>query len=297
MTTGQPANADGIVAARSQIQLCETGMLIGELAGQGWLQLSELGLAFALSALIGLEREIRHKSAGLRTYTLVGFSAALIMLVSKYGFDNILVNYRVVLDPSRIAAQIVTGIGFIGGGLIFVRRDSVRGLTTAAIVWLTAAVGMACGAGLPILALVVTAGHFLVVLGFPYVAARLPKSRWTPSLLQLSYEDGREILRDVLLVCTRQHFAVSRLKVERGETSDEIANVSAQPTTADPFNTADFVSMTQRDAQEAHLQPARIVSVVLEIQGLGSVSKLAEKLANIDGVVSVSAGDVNVVTD
>jgi hypothetical protein len=73
--------------------------------------------------------------------------------------------------------------------------------------------------------------------------------------------------------------------------------VSAQPTTADPFNTADFVSMTQRDAQEAHLQPARIVSVVLEIQGLGSVSKLAEKLANIDGVVSVSAGDVNVVTD
>src|ERR1700683_599230 len=121
-------------------------MSFGELAGQGWMQIGELGLAFVLSALIGLEREIRHKSAGLRTYTLVGFSAALIMLVSKYGFDNILVNYRVVLDPSRVAAQIVPGIGFIGGGLIFVRRDSVRGLTTAAIVWLTAAVGMACGA-------------------------------------------------------------------------------------------------------------------------------------------------------
>ena len=65
-------------------------------AGQGWLQIGELGLAFALSALIGVEREIRHKSAGLRTYTLVGFSSALVMLVSKYGFTNILESGRVV---------------------------------------------------------------------------------------------------------------------------------------------------------------------------------------------------------
>ncbi len=99
--------------------------------GQGWLQLGELGLAFLLSSLIGFEREIRQKSAGLRTYTLVGFSSALILLVSKYGFTNILDNNRIVLDPSRIAAQIVSGIGFIGGGVIFVRKDIVRGLTTA----------------------------------------------------------------------------------------------------------------------------------------------------------------------
>jgi len=146
-------------------------MWTGQVPGQGWLQLSELGLAFLLSALIGIEREIRQKSAGFRTYTLVGFSAALIMLVSKYGFTNVLEFNRVVLDPSRIAAQIVTGIGFIGGGLIFVRRGSVRGLTTAAVVWLTAAVGMACGAGLPILALAVTGGHFVIVLGFQHYGA------------------------------------------------------------------------------------------------------------------------------
>src|SRR6202451_103867 len=139
-------------------------MRFGELAGQGWLQIGELALAFVLSALIGVEREICQKSAGLRTYTLVGFSAALIMLVSKYGFGDVL-SERVVLDPSRIAAQIVTGIGFIGGGLIFVRRDSVRGLTTGALVWLTAAIGMACGAGLLILAVAATAGHFVIVLG------------------------------------------------------------------------------------------------------------------------------------
>src|SRR5258708_15649834 len=123
--------------------------LIGEPIGQSSLQLAELALAFILSASIGLEREIRQKSAGLRTYTLVGFSSALVMLVSKYGFTNILESGRVVLDPSRIAAQIVSGIGFIGGGLLFVRKAIVRGLTTAAPVWLTSSVGIACGAGPP----------------------------------------------------------------------------------------------------------------------------------------------------
>ena len=126
------------------------GTFLGEPIGQTWLQLAELGLAFVLSAVIGLERELRQKSAGLRTYTLVGFSSALIILISKYGFTDIIQQDRIVLDPSRIAAQIISGIGFIGGGVIFVRKDLVRGLTTAATIWLTAAVGMACGAGLPV---------------------------------------------------------------------------------------------------------------------------------------------------
>ena len=256
-------------------------MLIGEAAGQGWLQIGELGLAFALSALIGLEREIRHKSAGLRTYTLVGFAAALIMLVSKYGFTNILVNNRVVLDPSRIAAQIVTGIGFIGGGLIFVRRDSVRGLTTAAI-------GMACGAGLPILALVVTAGHFIVVFAFPLIATRLPRSRWTPSLLQVSYEDGRDILSDVLIVCTKQDFAVSRLQIERAAPTSSGQDTKDRP---------DLGAASADDQQMQSVQAARIVTVALEVQGTGSVSRLASKLADIDGVVAVTGGDVNVISD
>jgi putative Mg2+ transporter-C (MgtC) family protein len=136
-----------------------------ETLGQSVTQIGQLTLALVLSSLIGFEREIRMKSAGLRTHTLVGVGAALLMLVSKYGFGIIVTN-QIVLDPSRIAAQIVSGIGFIGAGLIFVQRDMVRGLTTAAAVWLTAAVGMACGAGLPILALYVTAAHFLVMVGF-----------------------------------------------------------------------------------------------------------------------------------
>src|SRR6202012_912304 len=81
--------------------------LLAEPVGQSWLQLAELGLAFVLSALIGVEREYRQKAAGLRTYTLVGMSSALILLISKYGFADVLQPERVVLDPSRIAAQIV----------------------------------------------------------------------------------------------------------------------------------------------------------------------------------------------
>jgi putative Mg2+ transporter-C (MgtC) family protein len=149
-------------------------MSISEVSGQGAKQFIELGCAFILSAAIGLEREIRHKSAGLRTYTVVGTTAALFLLISKYGFTDVLVSGTIVLDPSRVAAQIVTGIGFIGAGLIFVRGDRVQGLTTAATVWLVTGIGMACGAGLPWLALAVTGAYFVVAFIFPTLMRLLP---------------------------------------------------------------------------------------------------------------------------
>jgi putative Mg2+ transporter-C (MgtC) family protein len=120
-------------------------------------------MALVLCSLIGFERELRRKAAGIRTHTIVGLGSALFLLISKYGFTDVLVAGRVVLGPSRVAAQIVSGIGFIGASLIFVRRDSVRGLTTAAVVWISAAVGAACGTGLPVLAAVVTAAHSSLV--------------------------------------------------------------------------------------------------------------------------------------
>ena len=144
--------------------------VFGEPTGQGWLQIGELGVAFVLSAIIGLERELKQKSAGLRTYTVVGFGAALFMLVSKYGFTDVLASDKIVLDPSRVAAQIVSGLGFIGGGIIFVKRDSVRGLTTAASIWLTAAVGSAAGAGLLVLAAIATGAYLLIALVLPIFA-------------------------------------------------------------------------------------------------------------------------------
>jgi putative Mg2+ transporter-C (MgtC) family protein len=149
------------------------------MSGQ-WDLLWRLGLALVLSSAIGVEREMRQKSAGLRTYTLVGVGSALFVLVSIYGFSETLERGQTVLDPSRVAAQIVSGIGFIGGGLIFVRRDAVRGLTTAAGVWLTAAVGMAAGAGRAVLATAGTAVYLVVAYAYPELTRRLPRSRGRP---------------------------------------------------------------------------------------------------------------------
>jgi putative Mg2+ transporter-C (MgtC) family protein len=265
--------------------------------GQSWLQLAELGLAFVLSALIGLEREFRQKSAGLRTYTLVGFASALIMLVSKYGFTDILEPNRVVVDPSRIAAQIVSGIGFIGGGVIFVRKDLVRGLTTAATVWLTSAIGMACGAGLPILAVAVTAGHFVVIGLFPAIERRLPKSRWAPSQLQVSYRGARGALREVLALCTQHDFTVSRVQLD-GE-STRRRNQSANQDTKGHDKRWDDESPSGEEGKlsDAPSSGGGIVTLNMEIRGAKSIAKLAERLSQIEGVVSVHAGDANLTSE
>jgi putative Mg2+ transporter-C (MgtC) family protein len=181
--------------------------------GQGTRQLIELFGAFFLTALIGLEREIQGKSAGLRTQTIVGTAAALILLVSKYGFSDVLAEGLVVVDPSRVAAQIVTGIGFLGAGIIIFRRGSVHGLTTAASIWESAAIGMAAGAGLMLLACTVTAMHFLIVVGFMPLARRLT-ARLTGSIrIHVTYDDG-DVLTTLLQVCDRRNWQLSELSTD-----------------------------------------------------------------------------------
>lgn len=124
-------------------------------------------LAFLVGAAIGAERKIRHKPAGLRTHALVGLGAALFTIIGVYGFLEFseAPYNRTNMDPARIAAQIVVGVGFIGGGLIFKDENKVQGLTTAASIWLTAALGTAIGMGMFLAAF--TAG----ILGF--IALRL----------------------------------------------------------------------------------------------------------------------------
>lgn len=187
------------------------------------------------------------------------------MMISKYGFFDVLEENTVVLDPSRVAAQIVSGIGFIGAGLIFVRRDSVRGLTTAAGIWLTAAVGAAAGASLPLLAIATTLAYFFVVFVVSPLARRLPASPYAPSALRVDYEDGRGILRRVLQACTSRDFKVADINVDRHD-----------------------------GAGEGH---AGAVSVALEVHGPGPVAELAAVLGEIDGVIGVAAGDVNQMFD
>lgn len=115
-----------------------------------------LVLAGILAGIIGIERELKSKDAGLRTHFLVGIGSALIMIVSQYGFTDVVIYNNIAVDPSRIAAQVVSGIGFLGAGTIIINKKVVRGLTTAAGIWVAAAIGLASGAGLYWIAIITT---------------------------------------------------------------------------------------------------------------------------------------------
>ena len=116
-----------------------------------------LFVAAMLGGVIGLEREYRAKEAGFRTHFLVALGSGLFMILSQFGFDDVLGHYeQVSLDPSRIASQVVTGIGFIGAGTIIFQKHVVRGLTTAAGLWVTSAIGMTAGAGMYALSIATT---------------------------------------------------------------------------------------------------------------------------------------------
>ncbi|MCP9208129.1 MgtC/SapB family protein [Streptomyces sp. NEAU-Y11] len=243
-------------------------------ADQGARQFAELGIALVLSTLIGLERAVQQKSAGLRTHTLVGVGSALFMQVSQYGFADVLLRDHVTLDPSRVAAQIVSGIGFIGGGLIFVRRDAVKGLTTAATIWLTCAVGMACGGGLALLATAATAVHFLVVRGYPMVTRHLP-AVWAEEQVevQLAYRIGGGLLPRVLELCTAAGFRVLRVRVDRA-----------------PWKGRDRPTRTVRAEEERRPDDRGIAEVLVALEGSGDVHRLVGEISELDGILGADAG-------
>ena len=126
-----------------------------------------IGVAGLLGAMIGIEREIRSKEAGLKTHFLVAVGSALIMVVSKYAFSDIVFEEHMSLDPSRIAAQVVSGVGFLGAGTIIIQKQAVKGLTTAAGLWATAGIGLAIGAGMYVVGIGAT---ILVLIGLEIVS-------------------------------------------------------------------------------------------------------------------------------
>lgn len=182
-------------------------------------------LAFVLSAVIGVERQRQLKSAGLRTHTLVGLGAAVFTLVSAYGFDTV-IGSGVVLDPSRIAAQIVSGIGFLGAGVIFVRQNVVNGLTTAASIWVTASVGMASGAGLPVLAVLATL-LYLAAVGLLTILGRRIHTIDRGDQFILQYKAGRGVLRVILATATQLGYEASLTAMHMIETAGKAPRVEA----------------------------------------------------------------------
>lgn len=198
---------------------------IAWISGSTLTELVLLVLAFVLSAVIGIERQRQLKSAGLRTHTLVGLGAAVFTLVSAYGFENVL-GADVVLDPSRIAAQIVSGIGFLGAGVIFVRQNVVNGLTTAASIWVTAAIGMACGAGMPAVAVAAT-GLYLVAVGILTIIGRRIPTIDKDQVFVLQYKEGRGILRLILAAATSLGYEASLTNTRKIDIEGKAPRVEA----------------------------------------------------------------------
>jgi putative Mg2+ transporter-C (MgtC) family protein len=213
-------------ASLSDMQIWLADSLLGG-PGQGTRQIVELLAAFGLTSLIGLERTIQGKSAGLRTQTIVGTSAALILLISKYGFGDVLKSGAVELEASRIAAQIVSGIGFLGAGIIITRRGAVHGLTTAAA-WESAAIGMAAGAGLVGLAVVVVVLHFISAFAYSTVERQLTGRLHGTVRLHIIYDGGQgaagaaAALRTQEVAHLRTRFGAARRRARSGRGDDDL---------------------------------------------------------------------------
>jgi putative Mg2+ transporter-C (MgtC) family protein len=191
------------------------------------LDLWEVGLrlavAAALTGAVGLERELRERAAGLRTHMLVGVGSALFTIVSAYAWGDFVFDRTqgTTFDPTRIAAQIVTGIGFLGAGAIIRQGLSIRGLTTAAGLWVAAAIGMAVGAGYWGAALIGT-GVVLVGLGPLRMAEGWVVSRRREGgTLEIDLRP-EEPLAPVLSVLEGRRARVSRIHLEEEETGREL---------------------------------------------------------------------------
>jgi putative Mg2+ transporter-C (MgtC) family protein len=193
-----------------------------------WEMILRIVLAAACGTVIGLEREWRDRAAGLRTHMLVCVGSAVFMIISAYGFAGWAEAVNITgtrgpiamfADPARISAQVVSGIGFLGAGVIWRSRGGTHGLTTAATLWVMAAVGMAAGIGWYLLALVSTITVLFVLLVLRLLGAKVRAYSQMDTIgLQARLASG-EIIQDVLDICTQEGGAIGDIKI--GAPSDD----------------------------------------------------------------------------
>jgi len=214
--------------------------------------LLRLALAALLGGLIGFEREMREREAGLRTHLLVSLGSALFTIVGAYGFHAFLDSGANVVraDPTRIAAQIVTGIGFLGAGAIIRQGLSVRGLTTAATLWVVAAVGLSAGAGYYSVAVITTALVLLALWPLRIIAYKM--------LIRFRVEDGR------LLVALPAG-------QPPGEVIDEIEKTGARIASLEVSEEGDRRRLELDVLLPRDIPPARIVARIADLQDVVEV--------------------------
>ncbi len=178
-------------------------------------------LAASCGSLIGYERKNRMKEAGVRTHMIVCMGSALMMVVSKYGFLDVQTIAGMKVDPSRIASSIVTGIGFLGAGMIFVRKQSINGLTTSAGIWATAGIGMAIGCGMYPLGFFST----IIIVVLQVVLHKNQEFFHLPfsENILITMKNKPDCVRDLRQRLNQQHVEVVNIKIER--VSDTVITV------------------------------------------------------------------------
>lgn len=180
-------------------------------------------IAGAMGVCIGVEREYRAKEAGYRTHFLVALGSALLMIVSQYGFSDVLAADLVRLDPGRIAAQVVSGIGFIGAGTIILQKQIVRGLTTAAGVWATSGIGLAIGAGMYGVGIAATV---LVLLGLEALSFFFKSMGLRNMIIEFTLTDKDDLKRVTSRFHEKGFIVVSYEMTESASVNGEIYQVS-----------------------------------------------------------------------
>lgn len=188
-----------------------------------WSDVSESGymllrmiVAGVCGATIGFERSRRQKDAGIRTHMIVALGAALAMLVSKYGFFDLLQYEGLRADASRIASNVITGVGFLGAGVIFVRDVSIKGLTTAAGIWTTASVGLAVGAGMYTLAV----GATIVMVVFQFVFHKFfTRLENTANEFTVIINDNPDAVKNFRSMLEEKKILIEKCKMTRNQDS------------------------------------------------------------------------------
>jgi len=216
-----------------------------------------LVVAAVLGGLVGLERERLEWAAGMRTHALVSLGSALFMVVSIFGFSDILSEQHVILDPSRVAAQVASGIGFIGAGTIIFRREIVKGLTTAASIWAVAAVGLAVGGGM-----FLAAGAATLLALALLVLARPVKQRLFPN---------RKEARHVMLVIA-QDASLAELRSEVDATNLNLDRIVVRPSLTDDEDIAELV--LAKGSQERDL--LSLIDKLRRVSGVREVNSVLD---------------------
>lgn len=214
-------------------------------SGSIWIYILRIALAGVCGGAIGFERTKRLKEAGIRTHCIIAIASALLMIISKYGFSDMESAAGVLYpgtrgaDTARIAAQIVSGISFLGAGVIFRNGSSVKGLTTAAGIWATAAAGMAFGCGMYALGLLVAA--MVVAIQLIFHRFSIGNDAYSDNDLRIIAKDSEEFITSFLEMLKSKQIQVLSIKIERQYDGTAIYNVAMR--TRKDFSAADAIQV------------------------------------------------------